>query len=369
MKKTMLIAICIAAMGIPAWAGDSSFERMCDAITGGARCDSVAGNASCDASGNCDSICGGGKCGKQSAWYLQTEAAFLSPLSDNPTQSFLLNDLIVPATVTPFASSLQGDQFVLTPRVTIGRVFENGWGIQTRYWDMNTSDGDGFAGPFLSPATFPDINLVGGQQSVDAYTIDVEATKCLCIRGRNVLGTLGVRHGALEHSTSQVAFGESFLADNYVLSALNQRSFHGTGLTYSLSSVRNLPCKKFSLYGGARLSHLFGTNQGSAVTSAVLSSPVGGSFSTNGAIASDDDTLFIAETQGGIQWSHCLKGCRARCFARCGVEYQYWNADNVTAAATSFAGVVGSSNASVTANAGDLETHFVGLNLAAGFSW
>ena len=302
--------------------------------------------------------------------YVQTEAIFLSPISENPVQTFQVQD--AGGTVTPTATGLDADQFVFTPRITIGQQLANGWGFQARYWELNASDGNGFGGIFPNPAT-PSISLISGVESVEAYTVDLELTKCFCFRGQNILGTFGVRHGALEHSTAAAAFGQGFnpvTPDNYFLSALSDREFHGTGITYSLSGIRNISrCRSLSLYGGARLSHLFGTNQASAVTTSLLGSTLGGTaFSTNGAIASNNDALFIAETNAGIQWAHCLKRCNAECFARLGVEYQYWNAGNVGAAAISATGTPGSLGA-VTSTAANLETHFIGLGFSTGFSF
>lgn len=351
MRTVITMALFIVSLGMPALAKErGSLFSSCDSA-----CDS-----SCDFFGF-NKCCTGN-------WYLQTEAVFFAPISNVATQDFLLTDNIAAATVTPFASTLTADQFTMTPRLTFGTTFNNGWGIQGRYWEMNTVAGDGFAGPF-TPTPLPDLNLVGGQNSLEAYTIDLEATKCFSFCNCSWLGTLGARHAALEHSTAGFAFGESVLNDVYTLSALSQDSFHGTGITYSLMGIRELPCKNFSLYGGGRLSNIFGTNSARASTTAVVASPIGGAASTDNALATGDDGLFIAEASAGLQWSHCLQGCNARCFARTGVEYQYWNAEDLTASATSFAGIFGSSNASVTANAVDQETQFIGLALSAGFMW
>ncbi|GIW99376.1 MAG: hypothetical protein KatS3mg111_2709 [Pirellulaceae bacterium] len=316
----------------------------------------------------CD-ITGCDGCGRSSAWYMNTEGIFFSAINDGASQSFQLQDVNQNIALTPAASSFDADEFTLTPRITLGRTGACGWGVQARYWQMNVDAGQGYAGPFVTPASTPSISVINGNAGLEAYTVDLEATRCLCLFGQDFLGTFGVRHGAIEHSNSQAAFAVSSGGDNYLLSAFNERSFHGTGITYSLSGVRPLRCRNFSLYGGTRFSHLFGDNESTASTSVFLGSPAGTAYATNSAIGSDNDGLFIAETTAGLQWAHGIRRCNALCFARIGFEYQYWNADDANATASSFAAVGGSSLAAATATAGELETHFVGLGLSTGFSW
>ncbi|MEM7479319.1 MAG: hypothetical protein AAF483_30415 [Planctomycetota bacterium] len=350
MKRLWMIVCLLLATSTQTQAGGGSFERLCDTLTGNC-CDS----SGCDARDNCGS------------WYAQTEAVFLSPLDTANSQVFSLVNT-APATTITAATSVDADEFTATPRLTLGRQFRNGWGLQARYWDLNVVDGNGFAGPFAGVGVPPSLELLGGVDSVQAYTIDVEATKCVCIRGRRMLGTFGVRHGALEHRTTQSAFGVDTGLDNFVLSAVNENAFHGTGVTYSLMGTRPLSSKCFSLYAGGRLSHLFGEGRSISNTSAIVASPFGTAASTNGAVAFDDEILTIFESQVGLQWARCLLDCRAKCFARIGFEYQYWTADDNLSTATSFAaGPAG--GASVSATSADFDTHFVGLGFSTGFAW
>jgi hypothetical protein len=312
----------------------------------------------------------GSQCGVQTPfWYLNSELTALTPINSASAQDYVLNDLVSPATVTPFASSVDANQLTAAPRMTFGKSNCNGWGIQTSYWGMSTIAGSGVAGPLGSPATVPDLNLINVQESFRAYTLDIEATKRLQVGQTQYWGTFGARHASLTNATSSVSLGESVNSDTYVLSALSQTQFNGTGLTYSLMGIRPISNKCISLYGGGRLSNVFGHNTALAQTSAVLSSPAGGSNSTNGAIDRSNDALFISELQTGLLYSRCLKQYGGRMFARGGFEYQYWNTADRNASSTSFAGVTSSSNASVSATGGDLRTHLVGFSLGAGYAW
>ena len=312
----------------------------------------------------------GSECGVQTPfWYLNSELTALSSINSAADQSYVLNDLVAPAAVTPFASTVDANQLTAAPRLTFGKSNCNGWGVQTSYWGMNTTAGSGFAGPLAGPANVPDLNLINVQESFRAYTFDIEATKRLQVRQTQYWGTFGVRHASLTNSTSSVGLGESVNNDTYVLSALSQTRFNGTGLTYSLMGIRPISNKCVSVYGGGRLSNVFGHNTAVAQTSAVLSSPAGASNSTNGAIDRGNDALFISEFQTGLLYSRCLKQYGGRMFARGGFEYQYWNTADRNAFSTSFAGVTGSSDASVTTTGGDLKTHLVGFSLGAGYAW
>jgi len=312
----------------------------------------------------------GSQCGVQTPfWYLNSELTTLSPINTASSQNYVLNDFVAPATVTPFASTVDANQLTAAPRLTFGKSHCNGWGIQTSYWGMNTIAGSDFAGPITGPAAVPDLNRINVQESFRAYTFDIEATKRLQVGQTQYWGTFGARHASLTNATNSVALGESVNSDTYVLSALSQTRFNGTGLTYSLMGIRPISTKCISLYGGGRLSNVFGNNTALAQTSAFLSSPAGGSNSTNGAIDRGNDALFIGELQTGLLYSRCLKQYGGRMFARGGFEYQYWNTADRNAFSTSFAGVSSSSNASVSTTGGDLKTHLVGFSIGAGYAW
>lgn len=371
--RIKFMALCLVASAtVTASAGEGYFNTT--SLMG---CDSGCSTAGCDSACGCGSdSCFGGAVGpsgigcSQSGFYLQTEALFFAPITNSSAQSYQVADAA--GIIAPTASNLDADQLTFTPRVTLGRQFANGWGVQGRYWELNSFDGGGFGGLIVPAGATPNVNIIGGNQSVEAYTVDLELTKCLKFRDQYFQGFVGARHGALELSNSTTAFGQAvspIFPDNYLLSALSQREFHGTGITYGFAGTKQLRCKQFSLYGGTRLSNLFGNNSGSATTSANVGSPLGTAFSTNFASDTTNDSLFIAESNLGLQWSRCIRPCRAACFARLGLEYQYWNANDVTATAFSTAAVTGRSAASIAATSNDLETHFIGFGFSTGFTF
>jgi hypothetical protein len=306
---------------------------------------------------------------KHSNWYLNTEVTALSALGGTSTQEYLLEDLIAPATIAPFASNTTSSQLTASPRLTFGKSHSNGWGIQSSYWDFQAISGNSFAGPLFNPSVLPDLNIISEQDRTRAYTFDLEATKRFSCGKTDFIGTIGARHGALKRSVSSFVFGESVQNDAYTLSSLSESSFHGTGLTYSMLGIRQTSLQCFSWYGGSRLSHLFGNNSAIAQTSATLTRPNASAISTNGAIDSDNDSLFIAQFQTGAMWTKGVNPWGGQLFARSGFEYQYWNSSSLSAISTSFAGRAGSSIASVAADAGDLKTQFVGFAFGAGYAW
>ena len=93
--------------------------------------------------------------------------------------------------------------------------------------------------------------------------------------------------------------------------------------------------------------------------------------STNGAAASGQANLFIAEVQLGVQWDACLKCLPGRAFVRTALEYQYWNAAlGAEASANSFATVIPSSTAvTASSNVGDVLFNLIRFNIGAGIMY
>jgi hypothetical protein len=89
----------------------------------------------------------------------------------------------------------------------------------------------------------------------------------------------------------------------------------------------------------------------------------------DGALASGDGDLFIAELGAGLQWEACLCCLPGRAFFRAGVEWQYWDANaGVSAASFSFANSTTNSSNSA-AQAGDLLFDLVGFTIGAGLTY
>ena len=347
MKRLAVVVGLLALLSSSTFADTNSYERLCRSLS----------------------------CGDCGHWYLQAETLFFGSSGDlqNPAPSFQLTNAAPAATISPTASSFNSSGLAVSPRLTLGKQINDCWGIQFRYWDFRLRDGFGSNAPFPAVGTQPDLGIVAGNDSLHAYTLDLEATRCFCFRGHNVLGTLGVRHASLDHSQGLTAFGQTVGGDSFTLTSLNAIGMDGTGLTSSLFTTR--PLQKnccWSIYGGGRTSYLFGNSSGLAITSATVQTTTGSASSVNGALADGGDSMFVGEFQTGLQWSRCLRGCNAQAFLRGGFEYQYWNAggDGILAAATSTAA---STQGTATVVATTLDTsfdrHLIGFGLSAGFSW
>jgi hypothetical protein len=160
---------------------------------------------------------------------------------------------------------------------------------------------------------------------------------------------------------------ESILATS---SATQQ--FGGAGLTFGIWAIRPICCDSPLKYFVAnRYSFLFGNADAAAQTSATATSDVDGfATSTNGALATTQADLFIAEIQLGLQWDAQLKCFPGRAFVRTALEYQYWDSNaGIDASASSFATLASGSGATADANARDILFNLVGFNLGAGITY
>ncbi|RMF41120.1 MAG: hypothetical protein D6753_10225 [Planctomycetota bacterium] len=293
------------------------------------------------------------------------EATYLAPLYDVAPTTFQLSDGGA-TTLTTGAAFDSAEQITGAPRITLGTELGRGYGIQGRYWEL-TSTSSQFNAP--TPILGNQLQSLGGEDSFNAYTIDLELTKEFYRRNWDLLGTVGVRHASLDHGHTASAYGV-MNNDGYFLSASNGEEFHGTGLTFSLSGIRDIrPCRGLAAYWTTRGSTIFGTAETSALTSANVSSGFGNAGSTNAAIDQQDETLFIGEFGAGLQWSRCVRSFNGRFFARTGVEYQWWDAEDGSATAQSAAGILGNSVGVATTNGAELETQFIGLSVMTGFAW
>jgi hypothetical protein len=353
MKKIFAFAVCLL------WIASSSLLRADEP------CDTDWCSTGCDSA---PSFFSGNGCSK--GLYFGAEATYLAPVYDESLATFTLTQCGVAQ------ASLQSDfgtaeELTGAPRLVFGYAGDHGIGIQARYWELTSS---------ASQNDVPDaivgsqIQSLGGEDRFNAYTIDLELTKAFCHHGCNMLGTFGVRHGSIDHQRDEQVFGAVDLGssqfDVFSMGAQTGEEFHGTGLTFSLSGLKSIkPCRGLAFYTSARGSTLWGSAETLAVTYSTFTGPLGGADSVNGAIDSNDVTMFIGEIGAGLQWSRCANSYSGRMFARAGVEYQYWGTSDGFALAQSTSGTGGLSNGTATAIGGSQETHLIGLALMAGYAW
>jgi hypothetical protein len=329
---------------------------------GGSDCDSLAKVANCSGCGSC----GGCKCASKS-FYLGVEATFLAPNYDNGLAEFTLIDPFTTG-VTIGSDFGQADELKGAPRITLGWGSKDKIGIQARYWEFDNTVSFSQIPAFTGGANH--IQPFGGGDTFDAYTIDLELTKQFCRGDWDLLGTFGARYADYDHARNNAVIG-AVNGDLYSLSSVQGESFHGTGLTFSLSGLRPLkrkPC--LALYVSARGSTLFGEVETLAETSSSFYGPSGNAGSVNGALASSDETLFMAEIQAGLQWSRCVRSFNGRMFARAVFEYQYWGADDPSAVAYSESfSIPANSFGSAYAEGGEHDFDLIGFSIATGFAW
>lgn len=322
---------------------------------------------SCESRGGSRACSAAARCGSTWLWSVEAEAVFLRPnLTDNPI-TFTLTDLLpAPSSVVLNSGGADIEDMRLAPRLTLGIRQDSGWGLRARTFRLNASQ-DGFD-PLVG------VGDVGGTSfnRLDAYYVDLEMTRDVCLGSWSVLGALGVRHAAFERAESLAAAGVVDLGGPVDVIAGNghaSRSFHGTGLTAALQGSRKVRCRGFSWYWNLRGSLLWGDNDNFTSSSAILSGAFGSANSFNQALNVDSDTLFIGEAQLGMEWSRELACMPGRAFVRAGVEGQYWEANEGFSASTSTAGTLGQSSGTILTTQRELEMDMFGLVFGAGMEW
>ena len=353
MRRTLTFAACLLSITCSSLLyADSS-------------CDNDCCSTACDSS---PSFFSGNGCSK--GFYFGAEATYLAPLYDESVATFTLTDVFNDAGVSLQSDFDSAEELTGAPRIVIGYAGDHGLGIQARYWELSSSTTQN---DLPLPVLGSQLQTLGGEDRFNAYTIDLELTKAFCHHGWNMLGTLGVRYGSIDHQRAERATGGVFIGgpiDVFHMGARTGEEFHGTGLTFSLSGLKTLiPRSGLAFYTSARGSTLWGSAQTSALTYSTFSGQFGQTGSVNGAIDTNDETMFIGELGAGLQWSRCVNNHSGRMFARAGVEYQYWGTSNGFAYAASTSGTALLSNGTVTALGGNQETHLVGLALMAGYAW
>lgn len=244
---------------------------------------------------------------------------------------------------SPYSSA---NQFTGAPRLTLGHVFGNGWGVQGRYWTMENAVGYDGLNP-STPAVAGNFNGVlgrtEGSQQFAAQTIDLEATRDLSIGRWWGLGTIGARYAEFTDYRSDSALGrirtgadptnttgqvpDIGMYSNAMYSFGNSygSEMYGTGLTFSLQGLRPIADSDFAIYTLARGSTLWGETRSFATSDVAYDSFYGSDFNQSSQLNSlNNQTYYIAELQLGVQWSRDVRWLNGRFFTRAGFEYQWW---------------------------------------------
>jgi len=157
--------------------------------------------------------------------------------------------------------------------------------------------------------------------------------------------------------------------------ARSNTSAHGTGITGAWQGRRPFFCHScLHLFYGVRGSVVWGpvTNSVETDTIEVTAGATAGSY--NGAVTRVDDSLFILESQLGLQVDYRVFCFPGDAFFRVAGEYQYWAADGGSTVATSFAGFGNPaappfSQGQAFAESDGIDVNLIGLSIATGFMW
>ena len=319
------------------------------------------------APGSCAAYpCGDDCCYTGCQFIVGVEATFFFPqisrnfLNNNFTNGLGTVDIVDNASLGSADGSL-----LVGPRVSLG-VQGEVWGLVGRYWN-SSNWGHNFT-PAIPDSTQSGIQLF---DTFNLYTVDLELQRRFCWRNWDMFGFGGFRYASVDNDRllwSQNTFGTDLVSQ----SASSVQQFNGAGVTFGVFGLRPLFCDDGALkaYFTNRYSILWGNGSAGVQTSARAATDGGASFSSlDGALASGDGDMFIAEIGAGLQWETCLCCLPGRAFFRAGVEWQYWDANaGVAASAFSFADS-GSASSNASADAGDLMFDLVGFTIGAGLTY
>lgn len=309
-------------------------------------------------------------CGPSCQFIVGVEATFFFPqfsrefLNTSFTNGLGTVDIVDNAALGSAEGSL-----LVGPRVSLG-VQGEVWGLVGRYWN-SSNWGHNFT-PAIPDSTQSGIQLF---DTFKLYTVDLELQRRFCWRNWDMFGFGGFRYASVNNDrllSVQNSFGTNGgTIDEVNTSAFSGQQFNGAGVTFGVFGLRPLFCDDGALkaYFSNRYSILWGNGLATVQTSASAENNAGGFDSLDGALASGDGDLFIAELGAGLQWEACLCCLPGRAFFRAGVEWQYWDANaGVSAASFSFANSTTNSSNSA-AQAGDLLFDLVGFTIGAGLTY
>ncbi len=306
-----------------------------------------------------------GECSTDHKWIFEAESVFLAPIMHQQFGNIEMVDNQGNVTQQSFTSNQPG--FTASPRIAIGILGDNNWGLIGRYWELQSGciapSFDTMGGNGLSTASY-----------FRAETADLEVTR-LFGRGSDdgqLRLSFGVRYADLSEAGGLGVDATNTLGGIYQSEVFSNHEFGGVGLTMGLQGLRPVGCKGFNLFFDARASILWDANAGnSVVTRAGYFDNTSYAYAANSGASEDTANLFIGEIRVGGQWDAPLKCIPANAFFRVAFEYQYWcTGSSGGAEATSFAGPIGGPTiVSTGASNGNAHVDLVGFTLGTGLTW
>ncbi len=320
-------------------------------------------------------------------WTSGIEATFLRPDLNDGFAGFSALE-VVDERFDEFSTSTDDvDDFYMSPRIWVG-VQGCLWGANLRYFHLRAGEGSfdptlGSDGQWDGPnCGTPDFGYTSCND-LEAYTVDLEITRRVCLHDCWMQFSAGVRHAEIEHDASLIA---TALADDSVIFGFAgaHRQTRGTGIVLGWYGRKPIfPCSCVHWFYNFHWSAVWGPTETAAETGVLLSltsqdpDAIATAGSVNGASTSVDDNLFIGEIQLGLEWDYALRCLPANAFCRVALEYQRWSGGQGFSAANSFAGAAIDDGSTVTTTTiGDAlaladapELDLIGLAVSTGLTW
>ncbi|WLD12490.1 hypothetical protein [Planctellipticum variicoloris] len=255
--------------------------------------------------------------------------------------------------------------FYAAPRIWAGAgIGDSPFFGQLRYWQLNGSQSNTLTGPTFGSTS----------GTLDAYVFDFELGSRFTLDCCDATGlfTFGGRYVNWQQSSTVGSYQLPDPSQMLSATASGASQFDGTGLTFGYLLDHQIGCSNWSVFGSNRYSWIWGNQSSAAMSSATsITSPIALAASANGATASADSTLFIAEFQLGTQWKRELKCINGDAFLRLAFEYQYWNTNSDSQAVAGSFASSGPPPADVTAAGGNgpLGMSLYGLAVSTGVNW
>jgi hypothetical protein len=296
------------------------------------------------------------------------EGTFLVPI-DEPTQCVVLTDLI------------KDRQWSGDPHGSLGAGVRTwiglqrcGWGFRVRYWHFGNDNVE--PEPEVPVWAQPTIHE---SYHLEANTLDFELTQRFCLHCWQIDTSFGARYADLNRFSQVLGTGQLGNGVDVYGLAWGANQVEGTGFTASIGSRRPFdPCSCWSFFWNFRGSVLWADSTVSAFTDAAAftHTPIGVANSRNhaSAIGDDSDTIFIADTQLGVEYRICLCRCPGQLAFRAGVEFQHWDTGDLYAQSESYAFLKGDpppfgGEAFAAADAHDGDLDLIGFFLGAEWTY
>ncbi len=316
-------------------------------------------------------------------WTSGIEATFLRPDLNDGAADFSVVEYGSNRFDEFSTSTNDVNDFYMAPRIWLG-VQGCKWGANLRYFHLRASEGAfdpvlGSDGEWDGPQCgVPDFGF-DSCNDLEAYTIDLEVTRRVCLYDCWMQFSAGVRHAEIEHNA---VLNAEALADDSVLFSYADahRASRGTGIVLGWYGRKPIfPCSCVHWFYNFRWSAVWGPTETAADTGVLVSLTsadplaVAAAGSVNGASTRSNGDMFIGEIQLGLEWDYALRCIPANAFCRVAAEYQRWDGGTGYSASNSFAGVeinsVPTTFGNALAVADTPELDLVGLTIGAGLTW